>query len=71
MPDFIVRLANGKLLVLEIKGEDSPQNQAKRQALDTWVRGVNAKGGFGLWGWDVAFEMAKIQDILNRHATDK
>lgn len=71
VPDFIVRLANGKLLVLEIKGEDSPQNQAKRQALDAWVKGVNAKGGFGLWCWDVAFEMAKIQDILNRHSTDK
>jgi len=75
VPDFIVRLAlpgqGCKLLVLEIKGEDSPQNQAKRQALDAWVRAVNAKGGFGLWCWDVAFEMAKIQDILNRHATDK
>lgn len=75
VPDFIVRLALpgqcSKLLVLEIKGEDSPQNQAKRQALDAWVKGVNAKGGFGLWCWDVAFEMAKIQDILNRHATDK
>jgi type III restriction enzyme len=68
VPDFIVRLANGKLLVLEIKGEDSPQNQAKRQALDAWVKGVNAKGGFGLWCWDVAFEMAKIQDILENHS---
>lgn len=71
VPDFIVRLANGKLLILEIKGEDSPQNQAKRQALDAWVKGVNARGGFGLWCWDGAFEMAKIQDILNHHATDK
>lgn len=74
VPDFIARLAlpgqGCKLLVLEIKGADSPQNQAKRQALDAWVKGVNAKGGFGLWCWDVAFDMAKIQDILNRHATD-
>ncbi len=76
VPDFMVRLAplenqNGKLLVLEIKGEDSSQNQAKRQALDAWVKGVNARGGFGLRCWDGAFEMAKIQDILNHHATDK
>ena len=67
VPDFLIRLANGKTLILEIKGEDSPQNQAKRQALDAWVKGVNAKGGFGLWCWDVAFEMAKIQDILAKH----
>lgn len=32
------------------------------------VRGVNAKGGFGAWSWDVAFEMAGIQDILHRYA---
>lgn len=71
VPDFLIRLANGKTLILEIKGEDSPQNQAKRQALDAWVKGVNAKGGFGLWCWDVAFEMAQIQDVLNGHAAVK
>ena len=49
IPDFIVRLANGKLLALEIKGEDSPQNKAKRDALAEWVLAVNAAGGFGTW----------------------
>jgi type III restriction enzyme len=33
-----------------------------------WVDGVNAKGGFGVWGCDVAYEMATIQDILQLHA---
>lgn len=68
IPDFLVRLSNGKTLVLEIKGVDSEQNKAKRDALDLWVRGVNAHGGFGVWCWDVAFEMAQIRDILARHA---
>jgi type III restriction enzyme len=68
VPDFLIRLANGKTLVLEIKGEDSPQNKAKRSALDAWVAGVNQKGGFGVWCWDVAFAPAQIQDILYRHA---
>jgi type III restriction enzyme len=67
LPDFIVRLANGKTLVLEIKGEDSPQNVAKRDALKLWVQAVNAKGGFGSWCWDVAFKPAEIQDIVHRH----
>ncbi len=71
VPDFLVRLANGKTLILEIKGEDSPQNKAKRQALDAWVKGVNAKGGFGAWCWDVAFEMATIQDIVDRHSATR
>ena len=68
IPDFLIRLTNGTTLVLEIKGEDSEQNRAKRSALDAWVRAVNAKGGFGVWAWDVAFEPAKIHDILQKHA---
>jgi type III restriction enzyme len=68
VPDFIIRLVNGKTLVLEIKGEDSDQNRAKRSALDVWVKGVNAKGGFGVWCWDVAFEPAKVHDIVADHA---
>jgi type III restriction enzyme len=67
IPDYLIKLANGKILVLEIKGEDSQQNQAKRAALDLWVKGVNAKGGFGIWCWDVAFEPAKVHDII-KHA---
>ena len=68
IPDFLVRLSNGKTLVLEIKGEDSPQNRAKRDALGEWVAAVNSVGGFGRWCCDVAFEPAKIQDIIAKHA---
>lgn len=64
VPDFLIRLANGCTLILEIKGEDSQQNKAKRFALDAWVKGMNQKGGFGAWCWDVAFEPAQIQDII-------
>ncbi len=67
LPDFLVRLTNGKTLVFEIKGEDSEQNRAKRAALDEWVKAVNVKGGFGVWCWDVAFEMARVQDVLTKH----
>lgn len=70
VPDFLVRLNNGRTLVLEIKGEDSEQNRAKRAALDVWMRGVNAKGGFGAWCWDVAYQPAQIQDIIKRHSVD-
>jgi len=68
IPGFLVKLSNGKTLVLEIKGQDSEQNKAKRDALDLWGRGVNAHGGFGVWSWEVAFEMAEIRDLLARHA---
>ena len=68
LPDFLIRLANGKTLVLEIKGEDSEQNRAKRAALAAWTEAVNARGGFGVWCWDVAFRPAQMQDILARHS---
>lgn len=68
VPDFLIRLANGKMLVLEIKGEDTEQNRAKRAALDVWVQAVNSKAGFGVWVADVAFEPAKVYDIIDRHA---
>ena len=68
VPDFLVRLSCGKILVLEIKGTDSPQNKAKRDALNEWVRAINATGGFGRWSWDVAFKPEKVQDIITKHA---
>ena len=68
LPDFLIRMSNGKTLVLEIKGEDSEQNRAKRAALDAWVNAVNAKGGFGVWCADVAFKPHEMADILARHA---
>jgi type III restriction enzyme len=69
IPDFLVRLANGKTLILEMKGQDLDQERAKRSALDAWVQGVNVKGGFGVWCWDVVFEPAQVNDALARSST--
>lgn len=69
VPDFLIRLANGKHLVLEIKGEDSDQNRTKRIALDAWVRAVNSRGGFGTWCWDVVkAEPSKVDDVVGHHS---
>lgn len=69
VPDFLVKLANGKTLILEVKGEDSQQNRAKRDALAEWIAAVNAAGGFGGWVWGVAFQPAEVHDILIQHTT--
>lgn len=68
VPDFLIRLANGKTLVLEIKGEDSDQNKTKRAALDVWAKAVNERGGFGVWCWDVALQPSHVDDIVSRHS---
>ena len=68
IPDYLIRLNNGKTLVLEVKGVDSEQNRAKRAAMETWINAVNEQGGFGHWCFDVVFEPAKTKDILIKHA---
>ena len=69
IPDFIVRFASGRMLALEIKGTDSPQNKAKRDALAEWVTAVNSEGGFGSWVWAVAFEPAQVHDLVTKYAS--
>ena len=64
IPDYLIRLNNGKTLILEVKGQDSEQNKAKRAAMRTWVQAVNEHGGFGSWCFDVVFDPAKIRDVV-------
>jgi type III restriction enzyme len=66
-PDYLIRLANGTMLVLEVKGQDSPQDQAKRRFLEEWVKAVNEHGGFGRWAADVSFNPSDLVDTLAKH----
>ncbi|MGO8749562.1 MAG: BPTD_3080 family restriction endonuclease [Thermoguttaceae bacterium] len=66
-PDFLIRLTNGRMLVLEVKGEDDQQNQTKRRFLDEWCRAVNEQGGFGTWSWDISWHPSDVKDILAKH----
>jgi type III restriction enzyme len=68
-PDFLIRLCSGRVLILEIKGEDKPRDKVKRAALEQWVNAVNSDGRFGRWCWDVSFSPADILDIIRNHAT--
>ncbi len=68
IPDFLIQLKNGTNLILEVKGEDSQQNHAKRQALDEWIQAVNNKGGFGTWAAEISFLPADIPGLLMRNS---
>ena len=68
-PDFLSRLVNMNTLFLEMKGEDSPQNQTKRQFLAEWIRAVNEHGGFGAWSSDVSRDPNDIAEIVEKHST--
>lgn len=63
-PDFLVRLRNGDMLVLETKGVETEQDKAKRESLEEWVKAVTAHGGFGRWRSDITRSPGEIRDIL-------
>jgi type III restriction enzyme len=66
-PDYLVRLTGGKMLVLEVKGQDTQQNKTKREFLAEWVKAVNQHGGFGTWASDVSMSPADLSGILAKH----
>ena len=67
IPDFLIKLDNGKMLVLEIKGQDSDQNRAKREALAEWCQAVNDLDEYGEWYADVAFNTAEVDGIIDKY----
>lgn len=67
-PDFLIRLTNGTMLVLEVKGQDSQEDRTKREFLDEWVKAVNAHGGFGQWNWDLSRHPKDVASILAQQA---
>lgn len=67
-PDYLVRLHSGKMLVLEVKGQDSQEQRTKREFLAEWANAVNGHGGFGAWASDVSYSPRDLPDVLARHA---
>ena len=63
-PDFIVRLANGEHLILEVKGVDTEGDKVKRSYLEEWVEAVNESGGFGTWHCATSFHPGDLESIL-------
>ena len=63
-PDFLVRLASGETLVLEVKGRVRESDPVKRKYMDEWCKAVNAHGGFGRWRHAVSRGPGKVHGIL-------
>lgn len=67
LPDFIVKLKNGTNLVLEVKGQKSPESDTKHAALKEWIEAINNHGGFGRWTWDVSYHPSDLEAKLREH----
>jgi len=65
-PDFLIKLKNGKTLVLETKAVDSAQAHEKRQALKEWVETVNSLAEYGEWCSAISYNVADVGGIINK-----
>jgi type III restriction enzyme len=65
-PDYLVRLASGKNLVLETKGQNTPKDETKRRCLDEWAKAVNEHGGFGKWTSGVCFSPSDLPTVIDK-----
>ena len=61
-PDFIVRLRNSVNVVLEIKGKQHEDTDAKHQAAKRWVSAVNHWGRLGKWDFVVCRDPQRLGD---------
>ncbi|MBM3187422.1 MAG: hypothetical protein FJZ90_01725 [Chloroflexi bacterium] len=52
-PDYLVRLADGRTLALEIKGLETEEDRAKHEAARRWCDAVNTWGQLGEWCFHV------------------
>lgn len=64
LPDFLVRLTDGKMLVLEVKGIETDESRTKHEALCEWVKAVNTVKTFGEWACDVVKNPAEVGGII-------
>ena len=49
VPDFLVKMQNGTMLLLEIKGQEDNQDKAKHDSARRWVSAVNNWAKLGKW----------------------
>jgi len=67
-PDFLVRLANGVTIALEIKGQPG-DSDVKHQAARRWIAAVNHWGRLGTWDFLVCHDPQLLGQSISRLAT--
>jgi type III restriction enzyme len=68
-PDFLVRLANGATLVLEVKGYEDEQDRAKYAAATRWCEAVSNWGQMGRWLFDHCGGPGSVKAVLARYSS--
>jgi len=64
MPDFLVRLTDGRTVLLETKGYLTDQDKAKHAAAKRWVSAVNHWGQLGTWAFALCEDPQRLGALL-------
>jgi hypothetical protein len=64
----LVRLANGRMLLIDGKGRKDEKDDAKETAAKRWVAAVNRWGKLGVWSHHVCFKESEVGVALNGEA---
>ena len=67
IPDFLIRLDNGTMLVLETKGQAGAEVDAKRKALAEWIKAVNNTHEYGHWVSDISYNIKDVDEIISKY----
>ena len=59
-PDFVVRMVDGRHMLLEIKGQVHAETPAKHQAAQRWAQAVTRWGRLGTWGFLVCHDPQQL-----------
>ena len=71
LPDFLIRMCDGSMLILEVKGMNTLKDRTKREFLDEWVKAVNTHGGFGVWKSAISRSPSDLPRILEKAVAGK
>jgi type III restriction enzyme len=63
-PDFIIKFASNRYILLEVKGQTKEQDKAKWQAAKEWISAVNNDGNFGVWEFKVLDDPKDIFEVI-------
>ena len=65
-PDYLVRLVDGRTLLLEGKGRKTERDDSKTQAAKRWRDAVNDWGAMGRWEYAIAWSEADVATVLDQ-----
>lgn len=67
LPDFIIILTNGTILIIEVKGDEKNKDKTKKAFLNEWIETINNYGGFGKWNHVMLKDIYDLKVILREY----